>query len=113
MFQSKVAPVPQKPQKIARVLAPRDQEDLMHTRVHQSLDRVVHHGLVIDGKQVFVGNASERIQPAARTACKYHTFHLRSIQTNRAKCVCPGVRYTRKTHLVYFAKSAAYLAIEP
>ncbi len=53
----------------------------MDPRVHKGLDGVIHHGLVINGEQVFVGDTRQGIQPAARTACEDYTFHFRSISS--------------------------------
>src|SRR5437879_11336354 len=62
---------------VAGVLTAGDNNYVANTRVHQRLDRVKNHRPVINGKQMFVGDARKGIKPRALTAGEHNTFHGR------------------------------------
>ncbi len=66
----------QQPQKVPRVLPACDHHDIGDAGIDERLDRIKDHRLVINGKQVLVGDFGERKQPAARASRKYDTFHM-------------------------------------
>ena len=86
MLQPEIAAIPKQAQEVARVLPAGDQQNFMDSGIHKRLNRVIHHGLVIDGQQVFIRDARKRIQPAARSARKHHTFHLCSMDRLDDNC---------------------------
>ena len=86
VLQPEVAAIAQQAQEIAGILAAGDQQDFLDPRVHQSLDGVIHHGLVVDRKQMLIGDAGQRIEPAAGSACKDDTFHLSLYFPGLARC---------------------------
>src|SRR5579859_795692 len=62
---------------VAGVLTAGDDNDVANARVHQRLDGVKDHRPVINGKQMFVGDARKGIKPRALTAGEHNTFHRR------------------------------------
>ena len=66
-------------QKIARVSPAGHQQDIADSGVHQGLDRVKDHGLVVDRKQVFVGDLGQREQTASGSSGEHNTFHVSSL----------------------------------
>src|SRR5580698_3629550 len=68
MLQAEFLAVGQQAQEISRVASARHHQDLLYARIHQRLDGVVNHGLVVDGKQMLIGDLGEREHAAARAA---------------------------------------------
>ena len=68
MLQAELAAVGQQAQKIARIPAAGDDQNLSNARIHQRLDGVVNHGLVVNRQQVLVGDLGQRKHAAAGTA---------------------------------------------
>ena len=64
-----------KTQKVPGVAPAGDDHDVLNSRVHQRLDRVINHRTVIDRQQVFVGDLGEREQSAACSSGENDTFH--------------------------------------
>src|SRR5207253_8775626 len=56
MGQSEVLSVGQQTKEIASVLSSGYHQDVLDAGVNQSLDRVINHGLVVDRKQVIIGD---------------------------------------------------------
>ena len=48
-----------------RVLWRADQQDVPHAGQHQGAERVVHHGLVVNGQQLFADGQGGRVQAGA------------------------------------------------
>ena len=70
-------------QEITRVLSASNQQDVADSGVHQGLDRVKDHGLVVDGKQVFVGDLGQGEQTASGSTGEHNTFHVSSLGRER------------------------------
>ena len=75
MLQTEFLAIRQQAQEIAGIPPARHHQDLPNTRIHQGLDGVVNHGLVVDRKQVLVGDLGEGKQSAARSARKNNALH--------------------------------------
>ncbi len=68
MFQAEITSIAEKTQKISRVFPACHQENFLNACVDESLDRVIHHRLVVHRKQVLICDPRQRIEPAARSA---------------------------------------------
>ena len=75
VLQAELFAVGQQPQKIARIAAAGDDHDVLDPRVHQRLDRVIDHRLVVNRQQMLVGDFGERKQAAAGAAGENDAFH--------------------------------------
>src|SRR5208283_4445234 len=78
MFQAKITTIPEKAEEISGIFPTRHEKDLSDTGVDEGLDRVIHHGLVVNGKKVLIGNFGQRIQSATRSTGQYDTPHSSS-----------------------------------
>ena len=67
MLQRRIFPICQQPQKIAGIASAGDQQDLLDARIHQRLDRIVDHRLVVNRQQMLVRDFGQRKQTAAGT----------------------------------------------
>ena len=67
--------VGQQAQKVAGIPAAGDDQDVLYPGVHQRLDRVIDHRLVVDRQQMFVGDLGEREQSASGASGQHDTFH--------------------------------------
>ncbi len=76
VLQAEVLAVGEQAEKIARILAARDHHDVGDAGIDQGLDRVIDHRLVVNGKQMFVGDFGEGREPAAGSAREDNTFHM-------------------------------------
>ncbi len=83
VLQSEFFAVGQQAQKIARIPAARHHQDLPYARIHQRLDGVVNHRLVVDRKQMLVGDLGEREHAASRAPGENNTLHLHSPRQRR------------------------------
>ena len=68
VLQAELFTVRQKPQKIAGIATACHDQKIANACFHKRLDRVVDHGLVIDGKQMFIGDFGQGKQTAACSA---------------------------------------------
>ena len=75
VLQTEMLAIGQQAQKITRVLAPGHHQDVANPRIHQRLDGVIDHRLVVDRQQVLVGDLGQRKQPASRTPRQYDALH--------------------------------------
>jgi hypothetical protein len=78
VFETEIAAVSEEAQKITGVFSSGNQQDFVNTGIHESLDRVIHHRLVVDWQQMLVRHSRERIQPASRATRKHNAFHIGS-----------------------------------
>ena len=62
-------------QEFARMRPTGDEHDLADSRADKRLDRVADHRAVVDGEQVLVGDACQRVQAAPGAAGKNYTPH--------------------------------------
>src|SRR5438477_3926918 len=69
--------VAEQAQELSRVCPAGDQHHLGHAALDQRLDRVADHRAVVEREQVLVGDAGERVQPAARAAGEDDALHAR------------------------------------
>ena len=76
VLQAEFLAVSQQAKKITRIPAARHHQDLAYARIHQRLDGVVNHRLVVDRKQMLVGDLGEREHAASRTPGENDTLHL-------------------------------------
>ena len=67
MLQPKIAAVSQQAEKISGIFSARDEKDFFDSRIHERLDGVIHHWLVINGQEMLVRDPREWIQPTARS----------------------------------------------
>jgi hypothetical protein len=67
--------VAEEAEELAGVRPSGDEHRLGHAGPDERLDRVRDHRPVVDRQQVLVGDAGQRIEPAARAACEDDTFH--------------------------------------
>ena len=88
MLQSEFLAVRQQPQKIAGVPPARHQQNVANPRVDQRLERVIDHGLVVNRKQVFVGDLGQREQTASAPSGQYDAFHVNSYLTRGSPQPC-------------------------
>jgi hypothetical protein len=56
-----------------------DEQDLAHVRQHQRRERVVHHGLVVDGQQLLADTPGDGVEPRARPAREHDALHGRKL----------------------------------
>ena len=71
---AKVAPIFEQSLEAGLILRRRDDEDVANPRQHQRGQRVVNHGLVVDGQQLLAGAARQRVQAGARAASENDPF---------------------------------------
>jgi len=93
VFQAKIAAIGQQSQKVTSILAPCHNEDFFDARVDQGLNGIIHHGLVIDRKQVFVRHSREGIQTAARTPRKDYALEQLSEPFPNESGLCMKLGY--------------------
>ena len=72
---AELVPVAQQAQELTGVDAAGDQHDLVDTGRDQGLDGPGDHRPVVDGQQVLVGDAGERVQPGAGAPGQEHALH--------------------------------------
>ena len=77
VLEAEVAAVGEKPQKVARILTAGDDEDVGDGGVHQRLNGIENHRLVVDRQQVLVGDAGQRVEARAGAAGEDDAFHWR------------------------------------
>ncbi len=75
LLQAELFAVLQQAQEVACVLASGDNQNVAHSGIDQRLQRVKNHRLVIDRKQVLVGNPRQRIQPRPNSSGQYDALH--------------------------------------
>ncbi len=75
MLQAEEFSVGEEAQEVAGVFASRDDHDIFDPGVDKRLDRVIDHGLIVDGKKMLVGDFCEGKKATARSACEDDTFH--------------------------------------
>src|SRR5579884_3406923 len=75
VLQAELLAVREQPQKVARVFASGDDQDIANPGVDKRLDRVINHRLIVNRKQVLVGDLRQRIEAAARAARQDYAFH--------------------------------------
>ncbi len=75
MLQAELLAVGQQAQKIAGIPAAGHDQDVPDARIHQRLDRVVNHRLVVNRQQMLVGDFGQGKQPAARAAGENDALH--------------------------------------
>jgi hypothetical protein len=66
VLQVKIASIAKETEKISGVVPAGDQQNFRDARVHESLDGVIHHRLVVYGKQVLVRDFRQWFEPTAR-----------------------------------------------
>jgi len=59
MLQAQLLAVPEHPNKVTGVGSPRYDDHLGDTRLHQGIDGIKDHGLVVDGQKVLVGGVRQ------------------------------------------------------
>src|SRR5215213_9929668 len=67
MFETERFPVTEEAQELARGAATCDNHDVSDTRIHEGLNRVIDHRLVIDWQQMFVCDRGEWTQSRPQT----------------------------------------------
>ena len=77
MGEAELLAVPEKAQEVPRVVASRNQEDVLDPGVDQCLDGVVDHRFVVDGQEMLVGDAGEREQPGSQSSRQDDAAHER------------------------------------
>jgi hypothetical protein len=70
-----LAAVTQQEFKARQILRGGDDEDVANTGQHQSAERVVNHGLVVDWQQLLGDRLGHRIQPGAGSPGEDDAFH--------------------------------------
>src|SRR2546421_524766 len=75
ILQPKLAPIPQQPNEVPRIVPPRHQQHLFNPRLGHAFQRVINHRLVVNRQQVLVGHLGQRKQPAPRPSRQNHAFH--------------------------------------
>ena len=85
MLEAESFTVSQKLQKISGGISTRNNHDVSDAGINQRLNRVVDHGLIIDGQQVFVRDGRQRPQTRTQSSCKYDTFHDRLPRANNSQ----------------------------
>src|SRR5207245_11246986 len=68
MAQSELCSVAEKPKELAGMIATGDHHDSLDASAGELLERVVHHWPVVDGEQMLVCDARERVQALAGPA---------------------------------------------
>jgi hypothetical protein len=56
VFQPEFPAVGEQPEEVSGIPAAGDHQDLANPGIHQGLDGVINHGLVVDRQQVLVGD---------------------------------------------------------
>ena len=72
---TKLAAVAQQPLKVRQILGRGDDQNIPDTRQHQRRERIINHGLIIDGQELLGCDHRQRIQPRSASSCKNDTFH--------------------------------------
>ena len=94
--------VAEQAQEFPGVASPGDQQNVLDPRIHQRLNGVVDHRLVVHGQQMLVGDPCERIQPAAGSACEHDAFHRCPSALPREHVSSkPQAKLTSRTHKEY------------
>ena len=75
LLQAELLAVLQQAQKIAGVVPAGDDQDVANAGIHQRLQRIEDHGLVIHRQQVLVGDTSQWIQTRADAARQDYALH--------------------------------------
>ena len=75
-FSPKCFAVGQQPQKIAGVLPAGDDHDVGDAGIDKRLDRIIDHRLVVNRKQMLVGDFGEGKEPAAGASRENDTLHM-------------------------------------
>src|SRR5450830_1147817 len=70
--------VAEKAHEAGLILGRRDDEDVAQAREHERRERVIDHGLVVDGAELLRDRERERIEARARAAREDDAFHARS-----------------------------------
>ena len=68
VLQAEFPAVGEQPQEVARIAPARHHQDLTNARIHERLDGVIDHGLVVNRQQVLIGDLGQREHSAARAA---------------------------------------------
>src|SRR5258708_35303203 len=92
-LDSELLAVAEQAQELARVRPARDKHHLGDTALHERFDPVVDHRPVVDRQQVLVGDARQRVQPAAGPARQDHTFHRPDSSEPRRRRLTPRRGY--------------------
>ena len=71
-----LAAIAQQRLKAGRVGGGGDDQDILNARQHEGGQRVVDHGLIVDGQQLLAGDHRQRIKPGAGTAGQNNAFHI-------------------------------------
>ena len=75
VLQAEILAVAQQPQEFAGVFPARHHQNVLDARIHQRLNGVIDHRLVIDGEQMLVRDLGERIQATAQAPCENDALH--------------------------------------
>jgi hypothetical protein len=75
MFQPELLSVPDQPEEIARIVPARNDKDILDARIDQSPNRVIDHGLVVNGQQVLIGYLGQGQHPRPQTAGQDNSLH--------------------------------------
>ena len=67
--------VAEEAEELTGVGAPGDEHHLVDPGQHERLDGVADHGPVVDGQEVLVGDAGERVEPGAAASRQDDAFH--------------------------------------
>lgn len=57
------------------IMGSRNDEDIAHTRLQQSAQRIIDHWLIIDGHQLFADGDSKRMEASAGSTGEDDAFH--------------------------------------
>ena len=76
--QAELLAVAQKPQEVARVVAARDEQDVLDAGLHQRSNRIVDHRLVPDREQVLVGDLGQGKLAGAQASRQDDASHVTS-----------------------------------
>ena len=68
-------PVAEQALEVGQVRGRRDDEDVADARHHEDGERVVDHGLVVDGQELLARDRGERVEARARAAREDDAFH--------------------------------------
>ncbi len=60
-----------------------DEQDVANARQHENGQRVVHHGLIVHGQQLFRCDLRQRVQARAGAACQNNAFHVNLVPCRR------------------------------
>src|SRR2546425_11601930 len=75
MLEAESLAVSKQFQEITSGIATRNDHDVCDSGIHQCLNWVVDHRLIVNGKQMFVCYGSERTQSRTQATSEYNTFH--------------------------------------